>query len=36
MKIKKADKNIKIFFTETKKILDKEDEEPIFIELPTS
>ena len=36
MKIKKAEKNTKLFFEETKKILDKQDEEPIFIELPTS
>ena len=36
MKIKKAEKNIKLFFSEAKKILEKHDEEPIFPELPTS
>ena len=36
VKIKKAEKNMKLFFSETKKILEKQDEEPIFPELPTS
>lgn len=36
MKIKKAEKNTKLFFSETKKILEKQDEEPIFPELPES